>query len=85
MTHQPEQENQQIPTAAEVRESPLNDLEANKQVLENLKDLSDKELQAVVGGAGGNPNDSHYDQNGGGVRNPATGGIGSSHSDGSGG
>src|SRR5689334_10241227 len=47
MDYQPEPVDQSIPTAAE----PLKDPEASKQVLEDLKELSEEQLQTIGGGA----------------------------------
>jgi hypothetical protein len=51
MEHQSENEKQTITTATEVQGYQLNDHEANKQALEDPKELRDEELQAVTGSA----------------------------------
>ena len=53
MSNQPENANQQTLTAEEVRQYILDELDANQQV---IAELSEGELETILGGAALNPN-----------------------------
>jgi hypothetical protein len=53
MSNQPENANQQTLTAEEVRQYILDELDANQQA---IAELSEEELETILGGAALNPN-----------------------------